>query len=235
MNRQLLALLALILLAGGPGRAGATALCQAGVADGYATVNGAELTAAAADWLLCLSNSTCCGQGQFDECSIDHYLGQSFNLQAAQCTVDTSSVGAGTVVVLLHLKGESAFNSNPTNDYVALRLTDTAGASRWWAKQISGLQCLRTGGLDCSWSTSDTATFVLDLANLPAGDFLTTGAACTWAAGVTRLLPTDPTVGVASVDVGVTDDTCVDFIQLRYDVATPVRRTSWGGLQVRYR
>ena len=220
-------LITLLAFAFWPTAASATAICQAGVADNFSTGNGTELSSPAAVWLGCLGTTSGVGlQGQLDDCHIDRYVGHSFDLTS--CPSDGDTTGSGTILVIVRVKGVAATSSNPANDYLLLGID---GVARW-GKSLNHLQCLRTGGADCTWSGGDSATFVLDLQNLPSADPPPAGW-CSWPTSLTNLVPL--VGGAGNLDVGVTDDSCVDFIAIRYDTATPVRRDSWGTVKVRYR
>lgn len=216
--------LAVAGLTGSP--ACATKACQAGQADDFATSDGTEACAPSGIWHACLQQSTGGGAGQFDTNRIDRFVGHTFDL--ATCGSDADTLSTSTMVVVIHMRGVAASNSRPDNDYLLLGVE---GFPQWGAK-LSSLQCLRTGGADCIWSPNDTAAFVIDLQDLPPSDPPPSGW-CGWPSGTTNMVALVGDHG--TLDVGVSDDTMVDYVQVQFDAATPTRRSTWGDVKVRYR
>ncbi len=200
----------------------ATSLCQAGAPDDFSPA-GVETTSATPRWETCMSNTTAGVRAEFDGCVIDHYVRQSFFLGSCGAA-DGDTTGSGTIVVTVRVRGMAG--SATTNDYLILG----AGNGALWGVTLNTLQCLRTNGADCTWSPGDTATFTVRLNDLPpssASPFI-----CAWPQLVTTLTAAVGDSG--ELDVGITDDTCVDYLAVRYDAAVPTRPRSWGSLKVLY-
>jgi hypothetical protein len=70
-----------------------------------------------------------------------------------------------------------------------------------WGIRMNTLQSIATGGADQSWSTGDTLTMCLDLANLPASGL-----------GITNVLAA---VQDGDLDIMFQDDTEVDYLMVR--------------------
>ncbi len=70
-----------------------------------------------------------------------------------------------------------------------------------WGIRMNTLQSIATGGADPSWSTGDTLTMCLDLANLPASGL-----------GITNVLAA---VQDGDLDIMFQDDTEVDYLMVR--------------------
>jgi hypothetical protein len=195
-------------------------VCQAGRADTYATADGTEYPDASGPLLTTWGTLPAHAlQRAFDDCERN----EDFVQTLSGCALDSAVTKA---VLTLHVKGTP--QGETYNDLLILG----SGGTLRWGVGMSTLESVRTGGNDAVWSETDSATFVLDLGNLPPSEQNPSGYPA-WAQGTTNILPF--LAAGHDLDIVLRDDTCVDFLTLEVFSPTPARQASWGELKVWYR
>ncbi|RMG38591.1 MAG: T9SS C-terminal target domain-containing protein, partial [Planctomycetota bacterium] len=172
--------------------------CVAGRKDNFDTSDGAEPTpvSAALDSAL----ASCDRFPEFDKAVVSRCIGVSFS-SADTCM--TGCWGSGVVVgatLTIHVK---ATGGSAWNDGISLR---EDGSNTVWYQGFSSLLSDLTGGADNKWSQGDTATFVLDLANLRPWN------------GVTNALAT---LQDGDLDIKISNVTAIDWAELVVHTCVP--------------
>jgi hypothetical protein len=195
-------------------------VCPAGRLDAYDTSDGSEPASPSAALVATVSAlPTPTSLREFDVCVRNHDFAHTFSA----CAIDT---GLSSAVLVLWLKGD------PTGEAYSDRLMLGSGGTLRWGMLMNTLESLRTGGSDGTWSAGDSATFVLDLGNLPPSEASPSGFP-SWPAGRTDILAFLRSGG--DLDIVLRDDTCVDAMTLQVNSSTPALPASWGSVKVRYR
>ena len=188
------------------------ATCISGRHDAFDFSDGPEAAQPSAALLVTLGQQPASPLRNFDECVKNH----TFAHTISGCALDS---GLTSAVLYIRLKGDPSGETN--ND----RLMLGSGGVPRWGLLMNDLQSFQTNGGDIVWSPGDSATFVLDLGNLPPSQASPSGWP-SWPAGRADLLSFLRAGG--DLDIIARDDTCVDAVTLQLNSTTPARPRSLG-------
>jgi len=162
--------------------------CIGGVPDNFSIADGPEPTTVGTALDSVITNCSLGPQYFFDEVTSNLCFGHTFYDTCSTCW--ETPVGVAGAKLPIRMKGASTATAT---DGLHFR---EAGETVW----AVGLNTLYAPlGIDPQWDTGDTATFHLDLADLPP-----------WR-GITNILAT---LQDGDLDISVSDDTGVDYVKL---------------------
>lgn len=161
--------------------------CEAGQQDDFDGSDGPEPASPSAELLAFLQSCSDNPQTEFDRPTVGRCFGHTFDKDSGDSCLSHDCLIVGATITI-HLK---ATGNGSGDDMIGFMQNGVYV----WATEISNLPEAGT-----TWNNGQSATFTLDLANLPADQY-----------GLTNILAT---LQDGDLDVYVQDDTMVDYITL---------------------